>query len=111
MDMLLGNLLLQSLKKEKVLRLFKLNSGQDDHAIMFMNDYLNQVGSSFLFLIQMTCFEGHFHSFIVKLAFIFQSFSFVGFILHDFFLYENFMMDLFGVSLWRHCSSSGTAQI
>lgn len=54
MDMLLGNLLLQSLKKEKVLRLFKLNSGQDDHAIMFMNDYLNQVGSSFLFLIQMT---------------------------------------------------------
>ncbi|KAF8401889.1 hypothetical protein HHK36_012854 [Tetracentron sinense] len=35
---------LQSLKKEKLLRVFKLNTGQDDHAIMFMDDYLNQVG-------------------------------------------------------------------
>ncbi|XP_020592259.1 serine/threonine-protein kinase 19 homolog isoform X3 [Phalaenopsis equestris] len=35
--------LLQSLKKEKVLRLFKLNTGQDDHAIMFFEDYVNQM--------------------------------------------------------------------
>ncbi|KAF6154782.1 hypothetical protein GIB67_032394 [Kingdonia uniflora] len=35
-----------SLKKEKVLRMFKLNTGQDDHAIMFMEDYLNQIGSA-----------------------------------------------------------------
>ncbi|KAL6876418.1 hypothetical protein ACP4OV_012990 [Aristida adscensionis] len=34
---------LESLKKDKVLRVFKLNSGQDDHAIMFMDDYLKQV--------------------------------------------------------------------
>lgn len=34
---------LESLKKEKVLRIFKLNTGQDDHAIMFMDDYLKQV--------------------------------------------------------------------
>ncbi|XP_008810474.1 serine/threonine-protein kinase 19 homolog isoform X1 [Phoenix dactylifera] len=34
---------LESLKKEKVLRLFKLNTGQDDHAIMFLDDYLKQV--------------------------------------------------------------------
>ncbi|XP_008810489.1 serine/threonine-protein kinase 19 isoform X3 [Phoenix dactylifera] len=33
---------LESLKKEKVLRLFKLNTGQDDHAIMFLDDYLKQ---------------------------------------------------------------------
>ncbi|XP_020269816.1 uncharacterized protein LOC109845039 isoform X2 [Asparagus officinalis] len=37
---------LESLKKEKVLRLFKLNTGQDDHAIMFMDDYLKQVETS-----------------------------------------------------------------
>ncbi|MQM13338.1 hypothetical protein Taro_046263 [Colocasia esculenta] len=35
----------QSLKKEKALRIFKLNTGQDDHAIMFMDDYLYQVKS------------------------------------------------------------------
>ncbi|XP_054789999.1 uncharacterized protein LOC129295447 isoform X3 [Prosopis cineraria] len=33
---------LESLKRDKVLRIFKLNTGQDDHAIMFLNDYLNQ---------------------------------------------------------------------
>ncbi|XP_058094576.1 uncharacterized protein LOC131240394 isoform X2 [Magnolia sinica] len=35
-----------SLRKEKVLRIFKLNTGQDDHAIMLMDDYLNQVGTA-----------------------------------------------------------------
>ncbi|CAA6662487.1 unnamed protein product [Spirodela intermedia] len=35
---------LESLKKEKVLRIFKLNTGQDDHAVMFMDDYNNQIG-------------------------------------------------------------------
>ncbi|XP_024312495.1 serine/threonine-protein kinase 19 isoform X6 [Brachypodium distachyon] len=34
---------LQSLKKDRVLRVFKLNTGQDDHAIMFMDDYLKQI--------------------------------------------------------------------
>ncbi|EEE67112.1 hypothetical protein OsJ_24133 [Oryza sativa Japonica Group] len=34
---------LESLKKDKVLRVFKLNTGQDDHAIMFMDDYLKQM--------------------------------------------------------------------
>ncbi|KAK9282201.1 hypothetical protein L1049_005113 [Liquidambar formosana] len=34
---------LESLRREKVLRIFKLNTGQDDHAVMFMDDYLNQV--------------------------------------------------------------------
>ncbi|CAL5048184.1 unnamed protein product [Urochloa decumbens] len=34
---------LESFKKDKILRIFKLSSGQDDHAIMFMDDYLNQV--------------------------------------------------------------------
>nr|GEU67854.1 serine/threonine-protein kinase 19 isoform X1 [Tanacetum cinerariifolium] len=34
---------LESLRREKVLRVFKLNTGQDDHAIMFMEDYLNQM--------------------------------------------------------------------
>ncbi|KAJ6843074.1 putative serine/threonine-protein kinase 19 [Iris pallida] len=37
---------LESMKKEKVLRLFKLNTGQDDDAIMFMDDYLKQVATS-----------------------------------------------------------------
>ncbi|KAL5701902.1 non-specific serine/threonine protein kinase [Ranunculus cassubicifolius] len=35
---------LESLKKEKVLRIFKLNIGQDDDAIVFMDDYLSQIG-------------------------------------------------------------------
>lgn len=26
------------------MRIFKLNTGQDDHAIMFLDDYLKQVG-------------------------------------------------------------------
>ncbi|KAK2648772.1 hypothetical protein Ddye_016261 [Dipteronia dyeriana] len=34
---------LESLRREKVLRVFKLNTGQDDHAIMFLGDYLNQI--------------------------------------------------------------------
>ncbi|KAJ9543371.1 hypothetical protein OSB04_023078 [Centaurea solstitialis] len=34
---------LESLRREKVLRIFKLNTGQDDHAVMFMEDYLNQM--------------------------------------------------------------------
>lgn len=35
----------QSLRREKLLRIFKLNTGQDDDGIMFMDDYLDQVGS------------------------------------------------------------------
>ncbi|WCJ38305.1 hypothetical protein M5689_019375 [Euphorbia peplus] len=34
---------LESLKREKLLRVFKLNSGQDDHAIMFLDDYISQI--------------------------------------------------------------------
>ncbi|KAL6210721.1 hypothetical protein ACLB2K_015953 [Fragaria x ananassa] len=34
---------LETLRREKVLRIFKLNTGQDDHAIMFLDDYLCQV--------------------------------------------------------------------
>ncbi|KAM4070047.1 hypothetical protein ACB094_12G135700 [Castanea mollissima] len=34
---------LESLRREKVVRIFKLNTGQDDHAIMFLDDYLNQM--------------------------------------------------------------------
>ncbi|KAG0472899.1 hypothetical protein HPP92_014756 [Vanilla planifolia] len=34
---------LESLKKEKILCLFKLNTGQDDHAIMFFKDYVTQM--------------------------------------------------------------------
>ncbi|KAM7496110.1 hypothetical protein LguiA_020524 [Lonicera macranthoides] len=34
---------LESLNRERVLRIFKLNTGQDDHAIMFVEDYLNQI--------------------------------------------------------------------
>ncbi|PON62647.1 Serine-threonine protein kinase [Parasponia andersonii] len=34
---------LESLKREKVLRIFKLSTGQDDHAIVFSDDYLNQI--------------------------------------------------------------------
>jgi len=44
---LINLLVVQSLRRDKVLRLFKLNTGQDDHAVMFLDDYLNQVG--FLF--------------------------------------------------------------
>ncbi|XP_024024672.1 serine/threonine-protein kinase 19 homolog isoform X3 [Morus notabilis] len=33
----------KSLKREKVLRIFKLNTGQDDHAIMFSEDYSSQI--------------------------------------------------------------------
>ncbi|AEC07017.1 Serine-threonine protein kinase 19 [Arabidopsis suecica] len=34
---------LECLRREKVVRVFKLNTGQDDHAIIFLDDYLNQV--------------------------------------------------------------------
>ncbi|KAL8150354.1 hypothetical protein V2J09_020162 [Rumex salicifolius] len=34
---------LELLKQDKVLRVFKLNTGQDDHAIMFSDDYINQI--------------------------------------------------------------------
>ncbi|CAN4113686.1 unnamed protein product [Withania somnifera] len=34
---------LESLRREGVLRTFKLNTGQDDHAIMFLDDYLSQI--------------------------------------------------------------------
>ncbi|KAL6505224.1 hypothetical protein OROGR_025041 [Orobanche gracilis] len=34
---------LESLRRDRVLRIFKLNTGQDDHAIMFMDDYINQI--------------------------------------------------------------------
>ncbi|KAI8523055.1 hypothetical protein RHMOL_Rhmol13G0044800 [Rhododendron molle] len=34
---------LELLRRERVLRVFKLNTGQDDHAIMFIDDYLNQI--------------------------------------------------------------------
>ncbi|XP_065875829.1 uncharacterized protein [Euphorbia lathyris] len=34
---------LESLRREKLLRVFKLNTGQDDHAIMFLDDYLSQI--------------------------------------------------------------------
>ncbi|XP_057519455.1 uncharacterized protein LOC130800116 isoform X2 [Amaranthus tricolor] len=31
------------LKRDKVLRVFKLNTGQDDHAVMFLEDYIHQI--------------------------------------------------------------------
>ncbi|KAI3449787.1 hypothetical protein Pfo_006452 [Paulownia fortunei] len=34
---------LESLRRDRVLRIFKLNTGQDDHAIMFIDDYINQI--------------------------------------------------------------------
>ncbi|ESQ50426.1 hypothetical protein EUTSA_v10002060mg [Eutrema salsugineum] len=34
---------LECLRRDKVVRVFKLNTGQDDHAIIFLDDYLNQV--------------------------------------------------------------------
>ncbi|XP_019433035.1 PREDICTED: serine/threonine-protein kinase 19 isoform X3 [Lupinus angustifolius] len=33
---------LETLRRDKVLRVFKLNTGQDDHAVMFLDDYINQ---------------------------------------------------------------------
>ncbi|KAF8090303.1 hypothetical protein N665_0479s0007 [Sinapis alba] len=35
--------LVQRLRRDKVVRVFKLNTGQNDHAIIFLDDYLNQV--------------------------------------------------------------------
>lgn len=34
---------LELLKRDKVLRVFKLNTGQDDHAVMFLEDYIQQI--------------------------------------------------------------------
>ncbi|KAL2550007.1 Serine-threonine protein kinase 19 [Forsythia ovata] len=34
---------LESLRRDRVLRIFKLNTGLDDHAVMLMDDYLNQI--------------------------------------------------------------------
>ncbi|XVF21564.1 hypothetical protein REPUB_Repub12eG0100500 [Reevesia pubescens] len=34
---------LESLRREKVVRIFKLNTGQDEHGIMFLDDYLKQI--------------------------------------------------------------------
>ncbi|XWS36449.1 hypothetical protein CRYUN_Cryun20dG0086600 [Craigia yunnanensis] len=34
---------LESLRREKVVRIFKLNTGQDDHGIMFLDEYLKQI--------------------------------------------------------------------
>ncbi|XP_056685229.1 uncharacterized protein [Spinacia oleracea] len=31
------------LKRDNVLRVFKLNTGQDDHAVMFLDDYIHQI--------------------------------------------------------------------
>ncbi|XP_031377321.1 serine/threonine-protein kinase 19 isoform X2 [Punica granatum] len=33
---------LESLRRAKTLRIFKLSTGQDDHAVMFLDDYINQ---------------------------------------------------------------------
>ncbi|KAJ6938564.1 hypothetical protein NC651_005099 [Populus alba x Populus x berolinensis] len=35
---------MQSLRREKVFCVFKLNTGQDDHAIMFSDDHSTEVG-------------------------------------------------------------------
>ncbi|KAJ3670606.1 hypothetical protein LUZ60_008032 [Juncus effusus] len=37
---------LESLKKDKTVRVFKLNTGNDDHAIMFIEDYVIQMENS-----------------------------------------------------------------
>ncbi|MBA0715319.1 hypothetical protein Golax_014222 [Gossypium laxum] len=34
---------IESLRRDKVVRIFKLNTGQDDHGIMFFEDYLKQL--------------------------------------------------------------------
>ncbi|KAL3517709.1 hypothetical protein ACH5RR_020298 [Cinchona calisaya] len=34
---------LESLKRERIVRVFKLNTGQDDHAVMFLDDYQSQI--------------------------------------------------------------------
>lgn len=34
---------IESLRRDRVVRIFKLNTGQDDHAIMFIDDYINQI--------------------------------------------------------------------
>ncbi|KAG2719210.1 hypothetical protein I3760_03G257200 [Carya illinoinensis] len=41
---------LECLRREKVVRIFKLNTGQDDHAVMFLDDYLNQDDHAVMFL-------------------------------------------------------------
>jgi hypothetical protein len=39
---------MQSSRREKVLCVFKLNTGQDDHAIMSLDDHLTEVGCLYL---------------------------------------------------------------
>lgn len=39
-----------------MVRIFKLNTGQDDHAIIFLDDYINQVGSLYLNYSSESCF-------------------------------------------------------
>ncbi|XP_022758445.1 serine/threonine-protein kinase 19-like isoform X2 [Durio zibethinus] len=34
---------LESLRREKAVRVFKLNTGQDDHGIMFLDDYIKEI--------------------------------------------------------------------
>ncbi|XP_051118793.1 uncharacterized protein LOC127243004 [Andrographis paniculata] len=34
---------LESLRRDRVLRIFKLNTGQNDHGIMMLDDYINQI--------------------------------------------------------------------
>lgn len=34
---------IESLRRDRVVRIFKLNTGQDDHAIMFIDDYISQI--------------------------------------------------------------------
>ncbi|KAK4742504.1 hypothetical protein SAY87_000505 [Trapa incisa] len=36
---------LETLRRAKTIRIFKLNTGQDDHAVMFLDDYINQIDS------------------------------------------------------------------
>jgi len=48
---------LERLKLERVIRIFKLNTGQDDYAIMFMADYLAQIDVSKTRLAKKHCVE------------------------------------------------------
>ncbi|RYR19659.1 hypothetical protein Ahy_B03g064529 [Arachis hypogaea] len=43
-----------SLRRDKVLRIFKLNTGQDDYAIMFLDDYIKQIKDWFALVVTPT---------------------------------------------------------
>ncbi|QHN82401.1 Serine/threonine-protein kinase [Arachis hypogaea] len=45
---------LESLRRDKVLRIFKLNTGQDDYAIMFLDDYIKQIKDWFALVVTPT---------------------------------------------------------